>query len=244
MVRYRLVAIDLDETLLSFDKRISAKNKKWINRAIQAGVMVVFTTGRGRQRVGKYQKTLGLHAPIVLVNGAEVWGESGELLERSIIPINDIRALHQLAGSYDANFWGYHVDGLVGKRHWTKEMLTKDWLKFGMRHRDVHILEKIREQVQTLPAIEMTSSSSTNIEIGPKGKTKESGIRKVCAHTGITMEEVMAIGDNMNDFRLIKAAGFGVAMGNATKQLKEVADAVTDSNDKSGVAKAIKKYVL
>lgn len=69
-------------------------------------------------------------------------------------------------------------------------------------------------------------------------------MRTICSRLGIDMREVMAIGDNMNDYRLIRAAGLGIAMGNADEELKAIADAQTDTNARDGVAKAIQRYIF
>ncbi|WP_186673605.1 HAD hydrolase family protein [Sporosarcina sp. BP05] len=74
--------------------------------------------------------------------------------------------------------------------------------------------------------------------------SKESGVRRVCEYLNIEMESVMAIGDNLNDFKLIQSAGLGIAMGNADDKLKQVADRVTALNEEDGVAKAIKRYLF
>lgn len=244
MQKYRLLALDLDETLLTKDKRLSAESKKWIHRAEQAGVTVIFATGRGLQRVVDYRKQLKLTTPMVLVNGAEIWGYDGRLLERYFIDSEHVRKLQAIAVSEQASYWGYNTDGLVGHRKWTEEMFEKDWLKFGIRHQDLLVMERIRKIAGRLTNIEITSSSPENIEISFKGISKETGVRRICKYMNIGMEAVMAIGDNLNDYKLIQAAGFGIAMENGEQQLKAIADAVTDTNEAEGVAKAIERYLL
>ena len=244
MLNYRLLALDLDETLLTKDKKITKASKHWIDRAKKAGIIVIFATGRGLQRVLDFRNELELNTPMVLVNGAEVWGYADELLKRSFISRNDIYKLQQLAVEENASYWGYNVDALVGHRNWTEEMFHKDWLKFGIRHQDLHVMERIRKQASRLPSIEITQSAPVNIEIAAKGISKETGVRKVCEHLGIEMEEVMAIGDNLNDYKLMQAAGFGVAMGNGDQRLKDIADVVTDTNEQDGVAKAIERHLF
>ncbi|WP_066190640.1 Cof-type HAD-IIB family hydrolase [Gracilibacillus timonensis] len=244
MVNYRLLALDLDETLLTKDKRISVQNKKWIEYAINSGVIVIFATGRGRERITKIQEELGLDTLMVLVNGGEVWGNNSEILERSIISAEDIRKLHHFSENANASYWGYNVESFVGRKEWNEEMFSKEWLKFGIRHSDQNVLQKIREQISEIPTLGITSSGSNNLEIGLNGKSKKTGVEKICDYMELKMEEVMAIGDNYNDLCLLKAAGLGIAMGNAEQVIKEKADAVTDTNERDGVAKAIQKYLF
>ncbi|NAP00167.1 HAD-IIB family hydrolase [Halomonas sp. MG34] len=241
---YRLLALDLDETLLTKDKQISMESKKGIEQTKKNGVVVIMATGRGRQRVQSIKQEMFLDTPMVLVNGGEVWGVDDVLLERSLIPHDKIRILHQLAESSGASYWGYNLESFVGWKQWNEQMFSKDWLKFGMRHYDPEALLEIKEVFSAYPDLGITQSGPNNIEIGLRGKSKATGVRRVCKHLGIKMQEVMAIGDNLNDLSMIREAGLGVAMGNANDQLKSVADAVTETNEKEGVALAIQNYLF
>jgi hypothetical protein len=98
--------------------------------------------------------------------------------------------------------------------------------------------------VDSWSTLEITNSHPCNLELNPKGISKASGMRKVCELLGITMSEVVAMGDSMNDLSMIRAAGLGVAMGNAQDGVKAAADLVTATNDEHGVAKVIREYVL
>lgn len=245
MTEYRLLALDLDDTLLTKNKRISEENKKWIQRAEEAGVVVMFATGRGRQKVENLLEELDLKGPMVLVNGAEVWADSDQLLDRYFIPKDDIRYLHGIATRHLAKFWGYSVDSLTKMADWSEDMFETQWLKFGIRKDDLPVIEQIREEARRhLPNIEITQSATVNMEASLKGVSKASGVREVCEHFGFEMNEVMAMGDNLNDYQLIKSAGLGIAMDNADSKLKDVADVITDHHEKNGVAKAIQRYLF
>src|SRR5699024_1550767 len=86
-----------------------------------------------------------------------------------------------------------------------------------------------------------TSSSPHNIECAPAGLSKETGLAHVCRFLDISMEEVVAVGDNLNDMEMIKAVGMGIAMENAPDALKEMAAAMTYTNEQDGVAHVIKQ---
>lgn len=244
MANYRLLALDLDGTLLTEDKRITAEAREWIQRARDAGVTVIFATGRGVQTTKAFWEELRLDAPMVLLNGAEIWRRPGELVERHYLSKEDIHRLHSLAVEAGAGYWGYSVESLTGKKDWTDEMFERGWMKFGIRHDDLEVMQQLRETVEGWGTLEVTRSAPVNMEISCKGITKESGVSKVCELLGIDMEEVMAVGDNMNDFRLIRSAGMGVAMGNADEKLKQAADGSTGTNEENGVAQAIQRYLL
>ena len=94
------------------------------------------------------------------------------------------------------------------------------------------------------PAVELTSSLPRNMEVNAPGVTKGSGLLALAAHLGLTRAQTMAVGDSGNDRAMIEAAGLGVAMGNATDDIRKIADVTTDDNNHDGVAAAIEKYVL
>lgn len=244
MANYRLLALDLDGTLLTDDKKITEKAKNYIRMAGEEGVTVMFSTGRGIQTTDHLWQEVGLDSPMVLLNGAELWKGPGQVVERHVIPKEDIIRLHRLAEDSEARFWGYSIESLTGKSEWTDEMFERDWMKFGIRHDDLSVIEELRETVRSWGNLEVTRSAEVNMEISCKGISKESGVRQVCEWLGIKMSEVMAIGDNMNDYNLIRAAGMGVAMGNADEGLKLVANEITATNEEDGVALAIHNYLL
>lgn len=244
MVNYRLLALDLDGTTLNDDKKISETTRYWITRAVEAGVTVIFATGRGMQTAKHLWDELKLEAPMVLLNGAEIWKRPGRLWERSFISRKDIRKLYNLAVDYNAKFWGYSVESLTHQDNWTDDMFDRDWMKFGIRHDDLVTIEQLRDIVKSWGHLEVTRSAPVNMEVSCKGITKANGVRKVCCLLGIQMNQVMAIGDNHNDLHLIQNAGLGIAMGNADKTLLHAANKTTDTNNRDGVAKAIQQYLL
>ena len=117
-------------------------------------------------------------------------------------------------------------------------------MKFGYDVKDDDVRHDILMELQDIGGLEITNSSTTNLEINPQGISKESGVRTVCQLLGIDMSEVVAVGDSLNDLAVIKAAGLGVAMGNAQATLKEYADVVTASNNEDGIALIIRDYVF
>lgn len=242
--RYRLLALDLDGTLLTDDKTITLKTKESIQKAVNAGVQVVFATGRGIQTAGKYWKELGLMGPMVFVNGAEVWKSPQEIRSRTLISKEDIYKLQQLVVHSNAWYWGYHTGALVHQEDWPNQLYEKDWLKFGIGSDDLDIIKKLWNEIECWGTLEVTQSAPNNLEISRKGVTKETGIKEVCKLLGIGMEEVIAVGDSMNDFALIRSAGLGVAMGNAQNELKRVADVITATNQQDGVEKVINQYLI
>ena len=100
------------------------------------------------------------------------------------------------------------------------------------------------EVLAACPGMELTSSLPCNMEINAPGVTTGSGLMALARPLGLARAQVMAVGDSGNDCAMIEAAGLGVAMGNATDDIKKIADVTTDDNNHDGVAAAIENYVL
>jgi hypothetical protein len=244
MPNIALIALDLDNTMLTNDKQISAPTKYWINRAHKAGITVIFTTGRGIQTTQHLWEELELETPMVLVNGAEIWKRPGELMERHILASEDVRDLVKFAEANGARFWGYSVESLSHSRDWSEAMYEQSWLKFGIRHNDLEVINRLRDEVRSWGRFEVTQSHPVNMEISCPGISKAYGLKKVCEYLHIDLNQVMAVGDSHNDYKMLQAAGLGVAMANASPEIKAIADVHTASNEEDGVAKAIQRYVF
>lgn len=243
---YRLLALDMDGTLLNEEKMITPETKRWIEEAGRAGVTVMFSTGRGRQSALPYAEELGLDAPMVLVNGSEVWKNPSELYHRELMPLEWIRQMRQMALDYDVWYWAYAVEGIFNRENWPspEKEAEMSWLKFGYYSENETKLPAIRQTLEGWGKLEITNSHPCNLELNPLGISKASGLQKVCEFLGITMQEVIGVGDSVNDLAMIREAGLGVAMGNAQEELKAAADAVTEDNDSDGVAWVIRRYIF
>lgn len=109
---------------------------------------------------------------------------------------------------------------------------------------DEEEVEKARARLQALGKVVISGSIGSNLEMNAPGVHKGEGLLKLGELLGVSCEEIMACGDGGNDLEMIKTVGFGVAMSNATAEVRAAADYITCSNDEDGVAKVIEKYVL
>lgn len=233
MHKYKLIALDLDGTLLNTSKEISDQNLHWIRQAEEAGLIVSFATGRGRNSSEPFWGAVSPKAPMVMTNGAEIWKNHDEVLSRHALPDEYVPRLIELAQEHGAQYWTVGdctVEGNLG---------TGDCLKVGMYHHDLRIIDGLRDLVTTVGDFEVSSSARNNIELNRKGVTKAAGLSEVIGPLGIKPSEVVAIGDGLNDLAMLRWAGFSVAMQNAPDIVKEHADHITASNDEDGVAQLI-----
>ncbi|MHA0856676.1 HAD family hydrolase [Paenibacillus sp. CMAA1364] len=243
--KYKLLALDMDGTLLNDEQHISLETKKWIRLAIERGIHVCISTGRAFNSAYPYAEQLGLNTPMVTVNGSEIWRAPHELHHRSLFDVARIKELHEIAIEMDTWFWAYSVDQVYNKERWVQGALEDhEWLKFGYYTEDKDVLHDILMKLQDMNGLEITNSSPSNLEINPQGVNKATGILEICKLLDIDMCEVIAVGDSLNDLAAIQQCGLGVAMGNAQQQVKDEADMVVASNNDDGIVEVIKKVIF
>ncbi|WP_394548601.1 Cof-type HAD-IIB family hydrolase [Priestia aryabhattai] len=240
---FKLIALDMDGTLLNNQQEISEENRAAIAKAQEQGVHVVLSTGRSLLTCREYAQSLQLSSYLITVNGSEIWDESGQLVERKLIDASHIEKMWNLTQEHKLNFWAVTTDK-VWRDEFPEDIVSQEWLKFGYDIPDDALREEVLKQIAGISDFEISNSSLTNLEINAMGINKAKGIMTVCDRLGISMDEVIAMGDSLNDMAMIEAAGCGIAMGNAQEAVKEAADWVTDTNVNNGVAKAISHWVL
>ncbi|MDC3418518.1 Cof-type HAD-IIB family hydrolase [Aquibacillus salsiterrae] len=239
----RLIALDMDGTLLNSNHEVSKQNRLAIEKAREKGLEVILSTGRHFSTCSAYAKSLNLSSYLITVNGSEIWTATGELVERQLLDVAIMELLVSLHKKHETYAWVASTNKI-----WRGEIPANledyEWLKFGFDTDSNETKEAIVDQLSKNELVELSNSSPTNIEVNAVGINKARAIEKVCARLGITMDQVMAMGDSLNDIKMIEEVGLGVAMGNAQDEVKAVCDWVTKHHDDDGVAYAINKLVL
>lgn len=239
----RIIALDMDGTLLNHHEEISEENKRAIKLARQLDIQIVISTGRPFQQIERYVDELNLDSFFVTVNGGEIRDGSGKLLERHLLKYDYVERLWDLVNIHKVKYWAVTVDRLFRNNIPPNiNIMNYQWLKFGYDIPDMKIRKMVLQELKNYK-LEVTNSSPTNIEVNPFGINKGFALEKICSQCGLKMENVMAIGDSLNDMSMITKAGYGVAMGNAQDIVKKSADWITGSNDENGVAEAILKVI-
>ncbi|MCY8486462.1 phosphoglycolate phosphatase [Bacillus atrophaeus] len=242
-VDIKLIAIDMDGTLLNDEQLISEGNRQAIREAEDKGVYVVISTGRTLMTCRELAESLKLSSYLITANGSEIWDSEFNLVERQLLHTDHIQMMWDLKNKHNTNFWASTVDK-VWRGEFPESITDHEWLKFGFDIEDDDIRNEVLTELKKNKELEITNSSPTNIEVNALGINKAAALAKVSEKLGFTMENVMAMGDSLNDIAMIEKAGVGIAMGNAQDILKETADWVTDTNIEDGVAKAIRHWVL
>ncbi|RKD29092.1 Cof-type HAD-IIB family hydrolase [Thermohalobacter berrensis] len=271
---YKLIAVDMDGTLLNSNKEVSSKNKNALKVATEKGIQVVITTGRIFTSARYYAKLLGLITPIISNNGAYIC----EYHRNNVLYENPIRnyELKEVIKDIEEEGMYYHFYGndtfytkeldYTSKElyEWNKEQKPGDKINIEVLENPLNFIEEkdpdiyklvvidenqdklkyIRQKLSINDNIEIVSSWSNNVEVMNKGVSKGSALKELCKIFNIKREEVIAIGDHQNDLSMIEFAGTGIAMGNAEDEIKKKAKYITDTNDNDGVAKALKELVF
>lgn len=256
----KLVATDMDDTLLDAHSRVSPENRAKIQAAGEAGIKVVLASGRMYGSIVQYAEELGLDTPVIAYNGAMIRYPGKQLsLFHEPVDIETARDLVEELQKNSVHIQLYINDTLYVNRANEKSaayaLASKvkahevgDLLSF-MKQAPTKILiideaRKIDEYAVTLrerfgAVLHITKSKPNYLEFMKPGVNKGSALNKLREHYGFEKHEVMAIGDAPNDIEMIEEAGIGVAVDNASGEVKSAADIVVASNINNGVAEAL-----
>src|SRR5947209_352928 len=262
---YRLLAIDLDGTLLSPEKLITPRTYNLLCQIEQKGVAIVIATGQTVQVLRAVCGKLPLTAPQIIENGAVVVDmQSGVVLHEKLIPRELILPTLEVLRTFGLHR-AYHTHKRVyvdydtpRARRWYRppvppvvevEDVASLYPQTCIKVAGIGAAETLREKRLELERIfagklYVTQSSFDIVEFLHPEVSKGNALKVIAEDLGIAAEEVVAIGDNHNDIGMLRFAGLGVAMGNALDEVKEAADFVTLSNAEEGVAAVIEKVIL
>lgn len=264
---YKLIAIDVDGTLINDDKIISNKTKQAIKYARDKGIYVILSTGRIFMEAKMFSDEAGCNPFGITSSGAAISDFVAEKntynidmsTENSIFALETLEKHNFVSFAYAGRDMILNNQALEIFKDFTRDegfskyrILTEDVTGY-IRDNNIK-LEKIFAMHGTFKNgilselthnkdLFITSSGDNNIEVVPMGANKGEAIKRVAANLNIKPSEIIAIGDSDNDYEMMQVCGVGVAMGNANDKIKAVADYITASNNDDGVAKAIYNFI-
>ncbi|HON12933.1 MAG TPA: Cof-type HAD-IIB family hydrolase [Treponema sp.] len=264
-----LLALDLDDTLLREDLTISFHTKNILKRVEEAGIIVVLASGRSPKAMERYARDLGLHKRpgyLVCNNGTTIQeSHTGTIVKEFFLPIEASLAVFDLV---DAEGFPVQIyeDGTiyVSRRNEYADIDQKltglrqvvvdnfrSFLAAGAQKMvipgDPALLKPLEVLLKTFIGDRVTifTSKPYFLEILPPATGKGEALAVVAQMLGIDRNQVMAIGDSMNDESMIRWAGYGVAMLNGDPRIKAIAKAVTGrTNEEDGVADFVEQHLL
>ena len=272
----KIIALDLDGTLLNVRKELTPRTCRALAAAAARGHQIVPATGRALRAIPEEILSLPFVRYVISINGASVTDEAtAERLYRAEIPRETALELMDFAKRYDCMYDCYWQDTGWSNRSFLERVryynhFDEEVVKLILRsRRPVDDLESlIRERADSVqkvqlcfrdleeredarahirarfPEIVATSSFQNNLELNWKTADKGRGLMVLAAHLGVPEADTVAFGDSSNDLSMLLAAGTGVAMGNASDEIKAACDAVTAPNTEDGVAAYIEQYLL
>lgn len=266
-VAVRLIALDMDGTLLNNALEITPHTRDVLREARARGVTVVLATGRMHCSARPYARALGLgDVPLVSYNGALVrMSESGRVLLHRPLAMTAARAIADYAEGR-----GFHLQVYVNDQYLVREDCEKArrYAQIAgippvvagaplagaicarptkmLLYEDEGILRQVALDLRALAGrhVNLSFSYSYFLEIVRAGVSKAGALAWLAKRMGIDRSEIMAVGDSENDLEMLEYAGLGVAMGNASAEIRSRAGYVTLSNDEDGVATAVERLVL
>lgn len=289
---YKLVAIDLDGTMLNHYGEISKRTKETVKKCIEKGIEIVLASGRPIDSIKTIAEELGIKGYFIAGNGALVYDiEKNEMIYENYIKKEKVLEIIKiceensivynvytdkviLTTNLKFNVLYYYKENLKKEENkqtnisiienmykYVENMKDEKFLKITICDQNETIFHSIIKKVKEITDIEVLDISHMSrkiikqgteeilvdyfyTEISASDVDKWQAIEFLRKRMGLAKEEVMAIGDNINDKKMIENAKMGIAMKGSTMEILEIARDITETNDNDGVAIALEKYIL
>lgn len=265
-----MVAIDVDGTLLNNNHQIPIENVQAIRELKEKGVHFVIVTGRPDASVKEYVEILGIDAPILGCNGATIRNIfTNELHVLKSIDTEALNQLQEYFGAKNLYPRFYGLDSVFTLNPYEFEEDKNPFAKFSKRLNSImpfkivnstqditsnqievtkvvyintnpETIITIQDEIRKIKGIEAYRVGSISLDIVTSGVSKGQALLDYAASLNISKNEIIAIGDSENDLSMLEAVGYPVTLENGEDTLKKMARLITDSNENSGVAKALK----
>ena len=258
----RLIATDLDGTLLNNEHKISDYNKKVISAVNEKGIKVILSTGRPTSAATKFLDDLNIETDMISFNGAMITDRNGNILYENNLESSIGKELIEIAKKYKIYYQGF-----LGER-WNLSDAKSKWLNFYISIAKIdnysvgfdnikdfsfskfmfigenEILKEIAEELdkKLKDKVYYAFSRPVYLEVHSPKVSKANALCFLLNKYDIKKENVMAFGDNNNDIEMLEIAGISVAVDNAENSVKEKAKYITKSNIENGVGYFINKY--
>lgn len=270
---YRVIALDLDGTLLDKQKRILPQSLTALNDARAQGMQVVVVTGRHHVAIHPFYQALKIDTPAICCNGTYLY----DYPAKRVIAANPLekaqaKRVLELLGQYgihgliyvdDAMIYQQPSDHVIRSLAWAQtlpeaqrptlvqvdnlfdaaEQAQRIW-KFATSYADTVKLRAFADMVEAELGLACEWSWHDQVDIAQTGNSKGKLLQQWVESEGLSMDQVIAFGDNFNDLSMLEAAGLGVAMGNSEEAIKARADVTIGDNNSTAIADFIYRRVL
>ena len=283
----KLIASDMDGTLLNEKMEVSDRNIQAIKDAQKAGIEFLIATGRGLSEAKPFLRNQ-VHPGYITLNGAEVFDSDEKLISSNPISAESQNKVVDYFHKYNVYFEVVTDKGIFSNDrearvnnlanllvklnpgtsfkqalrdtqervkmmpmnfvdsydHIFNDKSFKIMKLIGFNEHQHRVLAPMKKEItKNIKDVVVTSSSPNNVEVNSVDAQKGIALLQYAKKRNISPDEIMAIGDNLNDYSMIRDAGIGVAMKNAIPAIKEIAQVETDNNANDGVAQIIEKTI-
>lgn len=264
----RLIATDLDDTLLNAQSDLNGRVIKALRAAMDVGCGIVLSSGRMLEAMLPLANRIGVNAPMLLYNGAMAYDPNADnTIFADQIPFDTALAIAEMCERE-----GWYIQAYPGKNYYCPRVTeaTKKYA-WSIKVDPVPVNQPISEWMRENPSgmqklllidtvedanrakmmleaafphgASFAKSRPNYVEIAPEGVNKGAALLRLAKHLGLERDEVMAFGDGQNDVVMIEAAGTGVCMANGCPEALAAADRIAPSNVEDGVAVVIEEYL-
>ncbi|NRT16910.1 hypothetical protein HNP99_003284 [Flavobacterium sp. 28A] len=264
-MKYKMLVLDMDDTLLTDDHTISNENKEMLALAKEKGVYIILASGRPTPAMVNYARELGLdNSYMISYNGAVITDlkedkvifeqmltkeQIHELYDYSVKSKTDI--ITYLDGKVVSETDSKYIDielNITGLEHNKvtsfKETVQTAAVKCILLEEPSYLVEVEKDLKRAMPHLSVSMSKPFFLEVAQHGIDKAASIKIIAQKLGILQSEIIAVGNAGNDLTMIEYAGLGVWVANVTPELKDKADVIVASNNDHGVAEVIKRFIL
>lgn len=270
---YRMIALDLDGTLLTARKQILPESLAALEQARQAGLEVMIVTGRHHVAIHPFYQALNLTTPAICCNGTYLYDYPNRKVltadplsapqARQVLERLESNGIHGLMYVDDAMLYQQSSGHVVRSHAWAESLPENQrpsllqvpslaqaaeevhaiW-KFATSDDDISKLRAFATGIEDELGLACEWSWHDQVDIAQAGNSKGKRLKEYAASRGITMAEIVAFGDNFNDISMLESAGLGVAMGNSDDAVKARAATVIGGNEEPSIANFLQRHVL
>lgn len=266
-VQYKMIVLDMDDTLLTDDHIISEENKEMIFKAQEMGIYVVLASGRPTSAMTAYAKELKMdyyNSYMISFNGSTITDlKEDKVLFEHALTKEQIHSLYDFSQQNNTHIITYLGEQIISERHSEyidiestitglellivpsfKDAVTTSAVKCLLLEEPSYLKSVETVLKDAMPDLSVCMSKPFFLEAAPNGIDKGAAIQVLAEKLNIHQSEIIAVGNAGNDLTMIQYAGLGVWVDNVDAELREFGDVIVASNNDHGVAEVIKRYVL
>lgn len=270
---YKLIALDMDGTLLNSDKKISKITQQSLELAQNSGKICVLATGRCLSELTPYKKELVNIQYGICESGSLIYDFyndkiiskrgiiSPEITSKIIDAVSNEDVMIQVMRDGISKVNEHQIPLMKKYQMGQYESLYKEtsekvkdiikvikdekigFEKINIYHTSANSREKTFKQLSKLP-VQLAFAQETSLEISPKNISKATGLKELCSFLNLQLKETIAVGDADNDLPILSIVGLSVAVGNANDTVKQKCDLIVSDNDHNGCSEVIYSYLL